>query len=116
MWSKRLSNERITALAASGNSFAPKLTCDHDSKRAITFEENYLNEGKVSLIDRNIVKRFTVYESDTWLRDLTADFMVQDDLFVVVELNKNADPDKQSFSGYVLIQFTTSFFNCNVCC
>ena len=39
---KGLSKERNTTLDASGNSFARKLTDDHNSKIAVKFEENYL--------------------------------------------------------------------------
>ena len=79
-----MSKERNTTLDASGNSFAPKLIDDHNSKIAVNFEENYLKQGKLSYIHRNIVN----------FRRL------EDYLFCVVKLTKNIDPGKYSYSEY----------------
>ena len=46
--SKVLSEKSMPTLAASENSFAPKLTYIHNSKRAIKFEEYCLKQDKAS--------------------------------------------------------------------
>ena len=47
-----------------------------------------------------MVNLFIVYESDTWLQDLNAEFALKNCLFGNVKITKNADPDKYSYSGY----------------
>ena len=43
---------------------------------------------------------FTVYELDTWSRDLNTDFTLKDCLSGAVKVTKNADPDKYAYSGH----------------
>ena len=43
---------------------------------------------------------FIVFEENRWLQDLNANFTLKDCLLEVVELFKNTDPDKYSYSGY----------------
>ena len=45
---------------------------------------------------------FIVYELDTWLQDLSADFALKYFLFGSVKLTKNADPNKYQYNGYGL--------------
>ena len=40
------------------------------------------------------------YKLDTWSKDLNTDFTLDDCLFGVVKLTKNADPDKYKYSGH----------------
>ena len=43
---------------------------------------------------------FTVYELDTWSRDLNTDFTLKDCLSGAVKVTKNADPDKYAYTGH----------------
>ena len=43
---------------------------------------------------------FIVYELDTGSRDLNTEFFLNDCLFGVVKLTKNADTDRYKYSGY----------------
>ena len=47
---------------------------------------------------KNVVNSLIVPQLDIWSRDLQTDFIVKDRLFRTVELTKNADPDKYSYS------------------
>ena len=47
-----------------------------------------------------MVYLFIVYELDTCSCDLNTGFNLKDDLFGVVKLTRNADPDKCKYSGY----------------
>ena len=63
--------------------------------------------------NRNIIILFIDYELDAWSRDLNANFTLGDCLFAVFKLNKNADPDKFGYNGYVIgldarLQFSLS--------
>ena len=49
---------------------------------------------------KNVVNSLTVPQLDIWSRDLQTDFIVKDRLFRTVELTKNADPDKYSYSKF----------------
>ena len=46
----------------------------------------------------NVVNLVIVYELDTWSQDLNAKFTLKDCLSGNVELTKNADHDKHSYS------------------
>ena len=48
----------------------------------------------------NKVNLFIVYKLGTLSQDLNFDFSLKDCLFGTVELAKNADPDRYSYSGY----------------
>ena len=43
---------------------------------------------------------FIVYELCSWSQDFNAKFTLKDCLFGNVEITKNADPNKYSYSGY----------------
>ena len=49
---------------------------------------------------RNALDLFIVYELEARSRDLNTVFTVKGCLFGAVNLTKNADPDKNSYSGY----------------
>ena len=52
---------------------------------------------------------FILYELDTWLQDLNADFTLKECLFEVVKLTKTPDPDKYYSSGYGLVYLNHIF-------
>ena len=52
-----------------------------------------------SFTHRYVVKLFTVFELETWSRDLSTKFALVNCLFGAVKSTKNADPDKQGYSG-----------------
>ena len=53
---------------------------------------------------------FIAYEFETWSQDLNADFTLKDCFCQAVKLNKNADPDKYSYSGYGIRSDSCSHF------
>ena len=61
---------------------------------------------------RNLVKLFIAHELDTWLRDLSTDLSTLGNfLFGAIKVNKNADPDKCSYSGYGIESDCCSLFS-----
>ena len=74
----------------------------HNSKIRLEFKENCLKQDKVTFTPSNVIRLFIVYELDTWSRDLNADFALKDCSFGAIKLNKKADPDKYSYSGYYI--------------
>ena len=72
---KQLSEEGITTLVTSDNSFTPQPTYIHNFKIAPKFEGNCLRQNKVFFfLHRSVVNFFMVYKLDTWLCDLNVDF------------------------------------------
>ena len=67
----------------------------NNSRIRLKFEGRcYKQEWKATFTLNNIVNLFTIYELDTWSRDLSTDFTLKDFLLGSVKLTKNADPDK----------------------
>ena len=100
----------IAAPATSSKRFSPKLTYIHSSSKiTVKFEGSYLKRGQECFTHRNVVNFFNVCELDTWSRDLNAYFTLQYYLFGAVELTKNPDPDKYSYSRYGIGFDTRSF-------
>ena len=87
-------------MSTSDISFTPKPTYIHNSEISVKFERSSLKQDKLSFTHGNVVKIFIVYELDVWSRDLNTDFTLNDCLFGVVKLVKNADPDQCFYSGY----------------
>ena len=72
----------------------------NNSRIRVKFKGSCLKQEGVTFIPRNVVNLFIVYESNTWSRNLNADFTLKDRLFGAVKLTKNADPEKYSYSGF----------------
>ena len=72
----------------------------NNSKIGVRFKGSCLKQDKVAFTLRNVVNLIIVYELDTWLRDLKADFTLKDYLLGAAELTKNANPDEILYSGY----------------
>ena len=95
-----MSNEKIKTHITGNHSLSPKLTWINNSKIRVRFKGSCLKQDKIIFTPRNVVNLFIVYELDAWSWDLNADFTLKDCLFGSVNLTKNADPDKYSYSGY----------------
>ena len=51
-------------------------------------------------IPKKVISPYISYTLSQWLRNLNADFTLGNFLYVSVKLTKNADPDKQVYTGY----------------
>ena len=72
----------------------------NNSKIGVRFKGSCLKQDNVAFTLRNVVNLIIVYELDTWLRDLKADFTLKDYLLEAAELTKNANPDEILYSRY----------------
>ena len=70
-----------------------------------------LKSSKATFTPNNAVNLFIVYELDRWSQDLNAKFTVKDCLFGNVKIAKNADPNKYSYSQYVIRFDSRSHFS-----
>ena len=93
-----ISEESIKNQPTADISFIPKLI-DNYLIRKVKFNANCLRQDSISSIHKNVVNLYTLYELDTWSRDLNIDFTLGNCLFGVVNFTKNADPDKYGCSG-----------------
>ena len=73
--------------------FPPKLVWKNNSRIEVEFKGSSLKQDKVTFTPNNVVNLLIVCELDRWSQDLNSDFTVEDCLFGVVKLTKNADPD-----------------------
>ena len=64
----------LTIVLATDKSFSPKLTCIHNFKIAVNFEENYIKQDKVSFGHKNVMSVFIAYEVNIKSHDLNTDF------------------------------------------
>ena len=80
-------------------SLSPKLIW-YNSRVKLKFKGSCLKQDGATFTPKHVVNLFTVYELDTWSRDLNAKFTLKDCLFGAVKLTKNADTDKNKCSGY----------------
>ena len=96
--SKRLSAESIKPATTSDNSLTSALNY-YGTKRRVKFTGSYLKQRKISYTHGKVVNIYIVYElgaSRSHINDPT----LENCLFGVVTLTKNADIDKYGYSGY----------------
>ena len=82
---KEISEKSLNSSTKPGNSLASKL---------VEFKRNCLKQGKITFTHRNVVNLFVDYEINMCSGALNTNFKLNDCLFGVVKLTKNADPDK----------------------
>ena len=59
-----------------------------------------LKQDSVSFLHKKVANLYISCELDTWSEDLNTNFTLGNCLFEAVKLTKNADPDKDKYSGY----------------
>ena len=79
---------------------SPKLIWMNNSKIRLRFTGSCLKQDKATFTPNNVVNLIFDYELYRWSQDLNAKFALKDDLFGNVEITKNADPNKYSYSEY----------------
>ena len=93
-----MSNEKLKPLYTPKKKLFSKLKWNK-SRIRLRFEESCLKqEDTAPFMPKNVVNLVIVYELDTWSRDLNDKFTLKDCLSGNVELTKNADHDKHSYS------------------
>ena len=92
-----LPNGKIQPSIIANNNLSPKPRWINNSTIREELEGSSLKQDKVTFALRNVV-HYIVYELDKWSQNLIADFTLKDCLFGAVELTKNSDPDKYSYS------------------
>ena len=97
---------------STNNSLAPKLFLILSVGIALKFEGSCLKQNKTSFSHRT-VNLFTVYELNTWSRDLSIDFKLDEYLFGSIKLTKGTDINKY---GYILVMKLDSMHVKNVHC
>ena len=107
--SKGLSNKKIRSPITANYIFSPEFVWMNNSRIKVRLKRRCLKQDKVTFTSRNVVTLFILYELDTWLQDLNADFTLKECLFEVVKLTKTPDPDKYYFSGYGLVYLNHIF-------
>ena len=110
-WQSRgVLNEKIRSPTAANYYLSPKMKW-HNSKLRVELKRSCLKQNKVTYTPSNRVNIFTDFELDRWSQDLSTDFTLKDCFFGAAKLNKNTDPGKYSFSGYVMGFDSYSFFS-----
>ena len=97
-----MSNEKIKPPHAANKSFSPKLVWMNNSKIRLRFTGTCLKQYKATFTPNNAVNLYIVYELDRWSQDLNVKCTLKDCLFGNVRITKNADPNRYSYSGYVI--------------
>ena len=97
---KRFVDQKITTPTTTDNSLSASINWYGDSNFCLSFKVSCLKEKNAIFTPASRIFFFIVYELDTWSRDSNSDFISKDCLFGDVKLPKNADPDKQLYSGY----------------
>ena len=91
----------VRSPAASNNSPAPVLNYINTNLE-VKFDGSCLRQEKVTFTHKQVVNIYIVYEIDFWWYIRGAEFTLGNFFFVDVKLNKKADPDKYSYSGYCI--------------
>ena len=107
--SKGLSDESITFPSVPHNFLNPSLNF-LGTKTRVRFSGSCLKHNKITYTDMKIVKLYMVYEinkNDNTNSHLTLENL----LFAVVNLTKNADTDKYKHSGYRIGHDRHGFFS-----
>ena len=95
-----MSNEKKWSPFKTSKSLSPKLVW-YNSRIKLKFKESCLKqEDKAAFTIKNVINLFIVYELDTWLPDLSAEFTLKDCSLGAVNVTKNADTDKCKYSSY----------------
>ena len=79
--------------------FDPEIIYNY-GKGQIKFKGICLKQDSVCFIHGNVVSLYISYELNTWSRDLSTYFTLDNCLFGAVKLTKNADSDKYGCSSY----------------
>ena len=85
----------------SGYTFAPKVI-DSNRLEKFIFKWNCLILEKIYFIHDNAVNVYITFELDTWSRDLSTDFTLDNYLVGAMKLTKSVNPDKYEYSAYGL--------------
>ena len=96
--SKGLSNETIKPPATSDNSLNPKVNYYYGAKARLEFRGSCLKQDKSTFNHGKIVNIYIIYELDkTYVKTHST---LVNCLFGAVSITKNADIDKNKYSGY----------------
>ena len=70
------------------------------SKQDLRFTGSCLKQDQASFTPNNVINLCIAYELHKWSQDLNAKFTLKDCLLGNFDTTKNADPNKDSYSGY----------------
>ena len=93
--SSGISEENIENTTKSYSSFPP-IFVDHYVLSHINFNGHCLINNNIS-IPKKVIKLYTSYIINQWLRNLNTYFIIKNCLFGSVKLTKNADSDKYKY-------------------
>ena len=93
--SSGISEENIENTTKSYSSFSP-IFVDHYVLSHINFNGHCLINNNIS-IPKKVIKLYTSYIINQWLRNLNTYFILKNCLFGSVKLTKNADSDKYKY-------------------
>ena len=94
-----MSNEKIGSTKTSNDDQFPRLVFDN-ARIELNFSGDLLKKNKITYSHGPIVNIYVVYELAP--RTNNSDVILENCLFGVVKLTKNADIDKHKYSGYVI--------------
>ena len=95
-----MSDERINSITASNYSVTPFLDY-HDTKTRVEINGSCLKQDKITYTHGKIVNIYIVYEISKSI-NISVYLTLENCLFGVVSLTKNADIDKHGYSGYAI--------------
>ena len=97
--SKKLSDESIKPPSTSNNGLNPGMNYINNGKVRVKFDGHHYKLDKVTFTLKAVLDFYIVYEIKFWLLNLHSRFALLNSLFGPVNLTKNSDPNKSSYSG-----------------
>ena len=95
---KGLYGKRISSIKTLNHSIIPNINC-YDTRTAVEFNGSYLKQDKVTFNHEKVVSIYIVYAISKSIN--FSDYpTLENCLFGVVSLTKNADIDRYGYSGY----------------
>ena len=95
-----MSAEKITIPTTTDNSLSQSIKWYGNSNFCLVFNGSCLKQNNAGYTPPNRIIFFIVSELEASSRDLNSNVTLKDCLFGGVKLAKNADPDKNVYSGY----------------
>ena len=95
-----LSAEKFTTSSTTDNSLSPSIKWSGNLHFCLEVKGNWLKQKNATYKTSNRITFFTVYELDTWSRNLNFDFPLKGCLFGRAKLPTNADSDLYVYNGF----------------
>ena len=97
-----MSDESIKPPGTWGNSVGPTIGYFDNIKFRIKLNESSLKADRVSFTPNKRIQLYIAFEKRSWPFYTNNAFTLRNSLFGTIKLITNPDPDKHSYSGYII--------------